>query len=264
MTLEVDRKAMTIVQIFEVFGMWWVQVWLRAGYPKLKMLKKWKIILSLNVRNLAMSRKLYDGYEYVDSDEQYTYPNSSVLINKFEIKNQDVAHEKEYHLARNRGLDLFLSPILVHSMKDVLAIHKFLFQEMYTWAGQYRKVNISKQGNAFMALQAFDTGETYMDALIKKFHDTAYSKDAIIQQLADILDNLNYSTPFEKGTGEHNVKSFALWRLLRAIMLTSILIWTMKFIISTWMVPFMLISRNFNKCLCSFWRKRKNNDDLLQ
>ena len=148
-----------------------------------------------------MSRKLYDGYEYVDSDEQYTYPNSSVLINKFEIKNQDVAHEKEYHLARNRGLDLFLSPILVHSMKDVLAIHKFLFQEMYTWAGQYRKVNISKQGNAFMALQAFDSGETYMDALIKKFHDTAYSKDAIIQQLADILDNLNYIHPFREGNG---------------------------------------------------------------
>jgi cell filamentation protein len=47
---------------------------------------------------------------------------------------------------------------------------------MYTWAGQYRKVNISKQGNAFMALQAFDTGETYMDALIKKFHDRSVLK----------------------------------------------------------------------------------------
>jgi cell filamentation protein len=77
--------------------------------PKIEDVEEMKIILSLNVRNLAMSRKLYDGYEYVDSDEQYTYPNSSVLINKFEIKNQDVAHEKEYHLARNRGLDLFLS-----------------------------------------------------------------------------------------------------------------------------------------------------------
>ena len=34
-----------------------------------------------------MVRKIYDGYDYIDPDNLYTYPHSSVLINKFNEKN---------------------------------------------------------------------------------------------------------------------------------------------------------------------------------
>lgn len=42
-----------------------------------------------------MSRKVYEAYEYLDPDNEYTYPNSSVLINKFDIKANEEAYEKE-------------------------------------------------------------------------------------------------------------------------------------------------------------------------
>jgi len=40
---------------------------------------------------------------------------------------------------------------------------------MYTWAGQYRQVNISKSGNAFMPVQSFDTAEKYLNTLISNY-----------------------------------------------------------------------------------------------
>ena len=148
-----------------------------------------------------MSRKVYEAYEYLDPDNEYTYPNTSVLINKFDIKANEEAYEKEYSLARLRGLDLVLEPISVKKLDDVLKIHGFLFGDMYAWAGQLRKVNISKEGNAFMALQAFDTGTKYINSLINNFYDRANSRQAIAKALAEILDNLNYMHPFREGNG---------------------------------------------------------------
>jgi cell filamentation protein len=148
-----------------------------------------------------MPRKQYESYRYDDSDSEYTYPNSSTLRNRLGIHDPILALEKEYQLSAERVLELGIKPIAVRSMKDVLAIHRFLFQDMYTWAGEYRKVNISKSGKAFMAMQAFETGEQYIDGLIATFHRSATTKEAIAKQLAGILDNLNHMHPFREGNG---------------------------------------------------------------
>ncbi|GHU49813.1 cell division protein Fic [Clostridia bacterium] len=148
-----------------------------------------------------MSRKQYDAYHYDDPDFEYTYPGSSVLVNKFDIQEQSVALEKEYQLSAERVLELSIKPISVHSMKDVRAIHRFIFHDMYTWAGTYRTVNISKAGNAFMTRQAFDSGEEYLDTLIEMYWQTADTKTEIAKQLAEILDCLNHMHPFREGNG---------------------------------------------------------------
>lgn len=144
---------------------------------------------------------LYDMYYYVDPNNEYTYPNSSVLKNKMNIKKLDELTEKEYQLVKIKALDLFFSPIIVHSMEDVCKIHDELFSELYMWAGNYRKINISKQGKAFMAMQSFGTGEEYLDSLIEEYHSDSQTKEKIVSQLAIILDNLNYMHPFREGNG---------------------------------------------------------------
>lgn len=106
-----------------------------------------------------------------------------------------------------------LEPIQVYSMSDILAIHNYLFQDVYAWAGQYRKVNISKSGNPFMPIQSFNTAETHMNHLIHTYHQTANSKDEIITHLIEILDNLNYFHPFREGNGRTQrevIRSLAL------------------------------------------------------
>ncbi|GFH41300.1 Fic/DOC family protein [Lactococcus insecticola] len=160
-----------------------------------------------------MARKSYEEYKYLDPDNEYTYRDSAVLINKFTITDGDEAYEKEYRLARLRGLDLILTPIKVRKLDDVLKIHGFIFGDMYTWAGQLRKVNISKEGNAFMPLQSFDTGIEYIDSLIADFHNRVNSRQEIAKSLAEILDNLNYMHPFREGNGRTQrevIRSLAL------------------------------------------------------
>ena len=148
-----------------------------------------------------MPRKQYESYHYDDPDFEYTYPGEGMLRNKLEIHDRKIALEREYQLSAERVLELGVKPIAVRSMKDVRAIHRFIFQDMYAWAGEYRKVNISKSGNAFMMRAAFGTGEAYLDDLIRAYLETAHKKPEIAKQLAEILDNLNHMHPFREGNG---------------------------------------------------------------
>ena len=138
-----------------------------------------------------MSKKHYGDYVYIDPESLYTYPNSSVLINKFNEHDISKVHELEYHIFAVKSLQLFLNPISVFSMNDVLKIHRFVFEDIYSWAGQYRKVNISTSGNAFMPVQSFNTAEKYLNGLLTDFHSTAHARAEITNSLTEILDNLN-------------------------------------------------------------------------
>ena len=148
-----------------------------------------------------MVKNQYEGYKYIDPNNQYTYPDSTVLVNKQNITNIEEAYRNEHLFVTRRLADLRLEPIQVYSMSDILAIHNYLFQDVYAWAGQYRKVNISKSGNPFMPIQSFNTAETHMNNLIHSYHQTANSKDEFIMHLSEILDNLNYFHPFREGNG---------------------------------------------------------------
>lgn len=160
-----------------------------------------------------MVKNQYEGYKYIDPNNQYTYPDSTVLVNKQNITNIEEAYRNEHLFVTRRLADLRLEPIQVYSMSDILAIHNYLFQDVYAWAGQYRKVNISKSGNPFMPIQSFNTAETHMNHLIHSNHQTANSKDEIIVHLIEILDNLNYFHPFREGNGRTQrevIRSLAL------------------------------------------------------
>ena len=148
-----------------------------------------------------MPRKQYESYRYDDPDFEYTYPDDGTLRNKLEIHDQKLALEKEYQLSAERILELSMNPIAVRSIKDVRAIHRCIFQDMYVWACEYRKVNITKSGKSFMPRAAFETGEEYIDSLIATYHKTAVGKEAIAKQLAEILDALNHMHPFREGNG---------------------------------------------------------------
>ena len=161
-----------------------------------------------------MVKNQYEGYKYIDPNNQYTYPDSTtVLVNKQNITNIEEAYRNEHLFVTRRLADLRLEPIQVYSMSDILVIHNYLFQDVYAWAGQYRKVNISKSGNPFMPIQSFNTAETHMNHLIHSYHQTANSKDEIIMHLIEILDNLNYFHPFREGNGRTQrevIRSLAL------------------------------------------------------
>lgn len=87
--------------------------------------------------------------------------------------------------------DLRLKTIEVCSISDILAIHNYLFQDVYAWAGQYRKVNISKSGNPFMPIQSFSTAQDYINHLIHTYYQKFLIILIIVNSFEKVTDELN-------------------------------------------------------------------------
>ena len=148
-----------------------------------------------------MSRNKYEEYSYIDYDNIYTYPDTNILINKFNLNSLEELKNKEYSLVASKILELYLQPILVNSIDDIYKIHSFLFSDIYWWTGQCRKVNISKNNKPFIPIQSFPTAENYINHLISNYHRNAHNREEVSSELANILDNLNYFHPFREGNG---------------------------------------------------------------
>ena len=89
----------------------------------------------------------YD-YEY-EWDKEYCYPNSSVLINKMNIKTHDELIAAEREITSLKIAIAKSQPIKGNfDLEHLKKIHKFIFEDIYSWAGCLRHVNISK-GNQF-------------------------------------------------------------------------------------------------------------------
>lgn len=148
-----------------------------------------------------MSRKSYSDYEYKDDYNLYTYPGTEVLRNLLDLKISGELSRVEYEQTTDKLFSLYLNPIFVYAMNDVCKIHKYLFEDLYQWAGEYRKVNISKEEKAYMAMQSFEMGTMHLDELIEEYNETAVTEEDIILGLSIILDRLNYMHPFREGNG---------------------------------------------------------------
>ena len=79
------------------------------------------------------------------SDLLYCYPDSDVLKNKLGIINQEKLHEVERKLTAIRINDLIRKPYRGRfDLNHLRSIHFYIFQDLYTWAGELRKVDIAK------------------------------------------------------------------------------------------------------------------------
>ena len=79
------------------------------------------------------------------SDLIYCYPESNVLKNKLNIRDVERLRKAERILVSLRLNDLLEEPILGRfDLMHLQQIHHYLFQDIYTWAGEIRTVDIAK------------------------------------------------------------------------------------------------------------------------
>jgi cell filamentation protein len=140
-------------------------------------------------------------YQYHDPDSIYTDPATGVLRNKPGIADAAALASVEALETAARLADLERHPVRVETSADLLAIHRFLFANLYAWAGQTRRVEISKQGKPFLATAAFPNGFAYIDKLIAAYRLGDDDAPAAARHLAGILDALNHLHPFREGNG---------------------------------------------------------------
>lgn len=136
------------------------------------------------------------------SDRIYCYPDSDVLKNKLNIHDPDRLRNAERKLTMLRLYDLMENPIKGNfDLKHLKDIHRYLFQDIYTWAGEIRTVDIAKS-NLFCKVQYIPTQATKLfDQLRAEAYLSGLEKEQFIKRAAYFFSEINALHPFREGNG---------------------------------------------------------------
>jgi cell filamentation protein len=135
-------------------------------------------------------------------DKKYCYPGTSILKNKLNIQDADTLDTMERKLTAIRLTEMKQKPITgTFDFDHLKAIHKFIFQDLYAFAGEVRTVGISK-GFVFAQPSYIDEEA---NRLFKKLKNENFlnglNKDRFCERLAYYKTELNVLHPFREGNG---------------------------------------------------------------
>lgn len=139
----------------------------------------------------------------IDPIQDNCYPSTSVLVNKFDIHDESKLNEVETVLVSARNAAWTASPI-VNSFDFIhyKAVHHFLFSDLYDWAGQIRKLNISKKGTAFCPAKDI---ERQAKLIFERLKEQNYFKGlqhrSFVNEIMEFYCATNYLHPFREGNG---------------------------------------------------------------
>ncbi len=89
------------------------------------------------------------GYS-IEASGDSRYPNTTCLINKFGITDDKKLCEIEGEITFAKAAVLESSTIDAQlDFEYYKSIHRFLFEDLYDWAGELREIDISKKGTLF-------------------------------------------------------------------------------------------------------------------
>ena len=136
------------------------------------------------------------------ADSVYCYPNTNILINKLNIQNKNDLFEAEKELTFIRLQELQNNPIKGNfDFEHLLKIHRYIFQDIYEWAGKIRTVEIGK-GNLFCTTRYI---QSYAQSVFDKYYNQCYAnkenRNDFIKVLAENYGDLNALHPFREGNG---------------------------------------------------------------
>lgn len=135
------------------------------------------------------------------SDTSYCYQNTNVLKNKLNIHDFEKLQEAERKITMLRIFDLIDVPIEGNfDLKHFKEIHKYIFQDIYDWAGEFRTVDIAK-GNMFCKVQFIhiQAEEIFKKINLQSLESINY--DEFISKIAYYFSEINALHPFREGNG---------------------------------------------------------------
>lgn len=124
-----------------------------------------------------------------------------MLENKLGIKNDIELAKKEERLTKIKAIELFENKILdsfeIGTFKGLAQIHKYLFEDIYEFAGKIRKENISKGNFRFASA-------IYLEEVLNQIDKMPQSN---LDQIIEKYIEMNIAHPFREGNG----RSTRIW-----------------------------------------------------
>lgn len=142
-----------------------------------------------------------------------------ILENKLNITNQIELAKEEERISKLKAKQLYdsgdINKVKVGTFEGLSYIHKYLFEDIYDFAGKIRKVNIAKRNFPFAPLMYLEHSLKYIDSMPQG------TFDEIIEKYVE----MNIAHPFREGNGratriwldlilKENIKKVIDWNLV--------------------------------------------------
>ena len=145
-----------------------------------------------------MNEELYEV-----RNSAYCYKGTNVLINLLNIRDNKTLQRAESRIAATKLFELRKNEMIGNfDVEHFIKIHKFLFEDIYPFAGKFRTENIAKGYFSFAEWEYIDTE---LRKLLEKLHKsnllTNDTREELVKGLAYYLAELNVLHPFREGNG---------------------------------------------------------------
>ena len=141
------------------------------------------------------------------SGGRHCYPESDVLVNKYDIRDKELLEKFEIQkvFAKLLGLDVRPTRIAyTYDTEHLVAIHKYLFGDIYEWAGTFRKENLYKSERVLSGGSAeyadYHDIAKKLEEKLQKYGTVNWKESTDISDIvADFLLDLWSIHPFREG-----------------------------------------------------------------
>ncbi|MDD6071624.1 MAG: Fic family protein [Clostridiales bacterium] len=135
------------------------------------------------------------------------YPESDVLINKYNIRDKELLEKFEIQKVFVKLLGLDVKPTRIsytYGVEHLVNIHKYLFGDIYEWAGTFRKENLYKSERVLSGGSAeyadYHEIEKRLEKLLKEYEKVDWAKTTKKGEVvSDFLLALWSIHPFREG-----------------------------------------------------------------
>jgi len=146
-----------------------------------------------------------------DTWESYYVPGTydpatgdGTLENLLGESDPQALRHREYSYTKRRMVELRDGTTAIPQTFDaehLKAIHKYLFQDVYQWAGQWRTVDMAKDVTDFLGVHQIDSYLADMARYVAHTHWDWLSRRETVEELSTVFALLNHAHPFREGNG---------------------------------------------------------------
>lgn len=138
-----------------------------------------------------------------DSQDPYTYPDSTVLRNKFGTHSARKLARLEYAATVARLDEMRRWPPADRfDLETLCRFHGHIFQDVYDWAGEIRVIDIAKGGDMFCRPGFLESeGNRLADVLRSERYFKDLDRKTFIDRLAEHYGDWKALHPFREGNG---------------------------------------------------------------
>lgn len=138
--------------------------------------------------------------EYLEAWNAYFYPGTNTFINKFEIKDYEELSKKEVEVTFEKLVELYEAPIRGDfDTEHLRSIHRYLFGDVYDWAGEFRTIYMKKEETYFASAENIERDLDHDLVILNQDVLQCHSKFELADFLARNYINIQHIHPFREG-----------------------------------------------------------------